>query len=595
MNTPPQTLGKYQIIREIARSNDIVYEAYDPAMNRRVAIKELAMPSGSSPVQQEERIKRFMREARAVGSLTHPNIMTVFEVGQEGDRYYIAMEYLDGHTLRNEIDTKGFLPVDRSVEITQEVLAGLGYAHEKGVIHRDIKPDNIQILSTGKVKITDFGIARLTFEPNLTMDGQVFGTPSYMSPEQVVGKEIDARSDLFSVGVMLYEMVAGSKPFAGDSVVSITYAIMNKEPQRPQQVEVGLWNVIAKSLDKTPGMRYPSAEAMAKAITEGMKPAVMPYDSDPTILPSNTTYTYGQSLYPANAYSQPPMTPPPVVNPYLPNVTPYTPSVGTPYQAPLGVPYQPPQPQGYNQVTGFGTNQTQVPIYYPPPPRKMAFSPEARYTIGRVLIGLFAVGAVFGSLFMVVKYASSYTAPNSKAPAQQAPSSAQDMPRDQQIRLLESQLNETKDVDQIARENATLAQLYEEEAADLHSLNDVTGEESNLLNSLKHDPNRSSACVSLASLYDQRAKVEPDLGERKKVLERAANYWQRASTIEKDSLSNGQYAENSCLSLVELAKVLAQLGDKTEARKQLYAAMAIAPAGSRGKQVASEYLIVLGG
>ncbi len=266
MSNPPTTLGKYQIIREIARSNDIVYEAYDPLMNRRVAIKELAVPGGSSDQQKQDRIQRFMREARAVGSLTHPNIMTVFEVGEEAGRYFIAMEYLDGKTLRNELDTLGFLPQDRAVEIINNVLNGLEYAHGRGVIHRDIKPDNIQLLSDGRVKITDFGIARLTFEPNITMDGQVFGTPSYMSPEQVVGKDIDARSDVFSAGVVFYEMLAGQKPFPGDSVVTITYAIVNKDPDRPQQVQFPMWQVLAKALDKTPGLRYTSARDMLGAI-----------------------------------------------------------------------------------------------------------------------------------------------------------------------------------------------------------------------------------------------------------------------------------------------------------------------------------------
>src|SRR5437016_2658310 len=120
--SPPTTLGKYQIIREIARSNDIVYEAYDPLMNRRVALKELAMPSGANQAQKEDRLKRFLREARAAGSLAHPNIMTVFEVGEDAGRHFIAMEYLDGHTLRNEIDTRGFLPPDEAIELATKVL-----------------------------------------------------------------------------------------------------------------------------------------------------------------------------------------------------------------------------------------------------------------------------------------------------------------------------------------------------------------------------------------------------------------------------------------------------------------------------------------
>src|SRR2546421_5611162 len=266
MSNPPTTLGKYQIIREIARSNDIVYEAYDPLMNRRVALKELAVPSGSTTPQKEERLKRFLREAKAAGSLAHPNIVTIYEVGEEAGRHYLVMEYLDGHTLRNELDTHGFLSVDKCYEVAYSVLRGLDYAHHNGVIHRDIKPENIQLLTDGRIKLTDFGIARLTFEPNLTMDGQVFGTPSYMSPEQVVGRDIDARSDLFSVGVVLFEMLSGHKPFAGDSVVAITYAIMNKDPEQPTQANFAVWQVVSKALDKSPQLRYANASEMLSAL-----------------------------------------------------------------------------------------------------------------------------------------------------------------------------------------------------------------------------------------------------------------------------------------------------------------------------------------
>src|SRR5438477_6646085 len=229
MSSGAGTLGKYQIIREIARSNDIVYEAYDPAMNRRVALKELAVPGGSTEKQRQERLARFQREAKAAGSLAHPNIVTIYEVGEDNGRAFIAMEYLEGQTLRQRIDVEGAVAQNEAVRIILEVLDGLAYAHEKGVVHRDIKPDNIQLLPDGRVKITDFGIARLMFEPSLTMDGQIFGTPSYMSPEQVVGREIDARTDIWSCGVVLYEAIAGKKPFAGDSVVTISHAIMHLE------------------------------------------------------------------------------------------------------------------------------------------------------------------------------------------------------------------------------------------------------------------------------------------------------------------------------------------------------------------------------
>ena len=163
--SPPNTLGQYQIIREIARSNDIVYEAYDPMMNRRVAVKELAVPAGTTQQQREDRISRFKREAQAAGTLNHPNIMTVYSFAEDGDRVFMALEYLDGNTLRNELDTKGAMKLDRAAELVLQVLTGLGHAHTKGVIHRDIKPDNIQLLSNGVVRSPTSALLVSPFSP----------------------------------------------------------------------------------------------------------------------------------------------------------------------------------------------------------------------------------------------------------------------------------------------------------------------------------------------------------------------------------------------------------------------------------------------
>jgi serine/threonine protein kinase len=259
-------LGHYRIIREIARSNDAVYEAIDTRINRRVAVKELMMPPGATDAVRQDRIARFQREARAAGSLTHPNIVTIFETEQENGRYFIVMEYLEGDNLRQKMDREGALPPDEAVRIATQVLDGLAHAHSKGVIHRDIKPENIHILPTGLVKITDFGIARLKYEPNLTMDGQIFGTPSYMSPEQVQGGAIDEHSDLFSVGVILYEMLAGYKPFQGDSVITITYNIVHTEPPSPPSIPAPLEWVIRKALRKNPAERFHSALEMKQAL-----------------------------------------------------------------------------------------------------------------------------------------------------------------------------------------------------------------------------------------------------------------------------------------------------------------------------------------
>ncbi len=406
MSSPPSTLGQYQIIREIARSNDIVYEAYDPLMNRRVAIKELMMPPGSTPQQREDRISRFKREAQAAGTLNHASIMTVYSFAEDAGHTFMAMEFLDGQTLRNELDARGGLSVDRALEITRAVLAGLEHAHSKGVIHRDIKPDNIQILSNGQIKITDFGIARLTFQPNLTVDGQVFGTPSYMSPEQVVGRDIDARSDIFSVGVMLYEMLTGQKPFSGDSVVSTTYAIMNKEPDQPASIYWPLWSVISRSLEKSPAMRWASAKDMMEALDDAADPTrgAMPL-VDPSV-PAG----YHPST---NPYAAPPPAPPvagmyggPVFDPYAIGAqgSPYAGQYGQP-QAPLTFPYNPYQGPGgaYAPHTPGMPPPGNAPVYYPPPPRQPLIKPDQILFLKKVSIAILLIGTLFALIVVGVQ------------------------------------------------------------------------------------------------------------------------------------------------------------------------------------------------
>jgi len=257
-------LGKYRILREIARSNDIVYEAIDPKMNRRVAIKELQLPLHLAGTQKRERVERFYREAKAAGTLTHPNIVTIHEIGQENDRHFLVMEYLDGQSLRDILQLQGALPLKETVDIALQLCDALSYAHAHGVVHRDVKPDNVHILPGGIIKLTDFGIARITAEPSITSQGQVFGTPSYMSPEQVASQTVDHRTDLFSLSITLYEMLTGRKPFVGDSVITITYNIMNVQPPMPQGVAPGLQAILQKGLAKDPTLRYQSAAQIAQ-------------------------------------------------------------------------------------------------------------------------------------------------------------------------------------------------------------------------------------------------------------------------------------------------------------------------------------------
>ena len=260
----PKFVGKYRIVRLIAKSNDTVYEAIDPHLDRHIALKELTLPPNLSGAARRERIERFQREAKAAGALTHPHIVTIYEVGQHQEHRFIAMEYLIGQTLREVLTVGGLLPVQVAIDITLQLCEALGYAHAQGVVHRDVKPDNIYLVAPNRtVKLTDFGIARMMAEPSLTSAGQVFGTPAYMSPEQLTSREVDYRSDIFSLGIVLYEMLTGQKPFRGDSVVTITYQIMNSEPEMPSSLAPGIAAIIVRTLAKDPDLRYQSLRALA--------------------------------------------------------------------------------------------------------------------------------------------------------------------------------------------------------------------------------------------------------------------------------------------------------------------------------------------
>jgi serine/threonine-protein kinase len=263
----PQKLGRYEIVREVGHgAMGVVYEAIDPNIGRKVALKTIR--AGTLGTNAEEVAKRFKNEARAAGGLNHPNIVTIHDADEQNGILYLAMEFLEGATLDVLLHAQHTLKPDQAVDIVRQVCAGLEYAHSKGVVHRDIKPGNIMVLATGGVKITDFGIARTANV--MTMTGQVLGTPNYMSPEQVVGKTVDKRSDLFSVGVVLYEMVTGERPFDGQSITTIMYKIVHETPVAPnkldQTIHPGLNRIIEKCLAKSPENRYQSAAEVSSAL-----------------------------------------------------------------------------------------------------------------------------------------------------------------------------------------------------------------------------------------------------------------------------------------------------------------------------------------
>ena len=564
MSSPPSTLGQYQIIREIARSNDIVYEAYDPLMNRRVAIKELSVPQGTTPQQQEDRINRFKREAQAAGTLNHANIMTVYSFAEDAGRTFMAMEYLDGCTLRNELDTKGSIPVDRAVEIATQLLEGLGHAHSKGVIQRDIKPDNIQILSNGQVKITDFGIARLTFQPNLTMDGQVFGTPSYMSPEQVVGKDIDARSDLFSVGVVLYEMVGGVKPFTGDSVVSITYAIMNKTPDAPASCPHPLWLVIQRVLDKTPHLRFGAAQDMIDAIREAMRP-----NPSPNYVPQTQTLgTIPPMFNPAmNPYgAPPPVAPPPAVYSF----NPYQPGGQNPPFIQGGPPMPPP-----------GT----IPIYYPPPPRAPLMKPETVVFVKRLAVVFVLVGSIFALMFVIISALTSRAkviddARNDSQIEQTITNNDPQYPLEERIRDAEAKLVKLRTEARKDAAKKQIAVLYEQLGK--RELNRDSRKAEDAYNkAVEYDPQNSAYASDLATLYATSGQTQNDPNQKTYLFDKSAEFWERAGRTSADAKRRDDCLAQSAIMYRECAVIARDLGDSKEARRRYEQARAVAPPTSQ--------------
>jgi serine/threonine-protein kinase len=261
-------LGRYSIQSELGRgAMGVVYKATDTALQRTVAIKTVNMALERDGAEKYE--ARFYQEARAAGSLNHPNIVTVYDVGKEDNVAYMAMEFIEGVELRSLLGEGRAVPVSQAVSIAVQVAEGLAYAHQHGVVHRDIKPANIMVLGDGPVKITDFGIARMRAAADeLTQTGMMLGSPKYMSPEQVIGKRADHRSDIFSLGVILYEMLAGGAPFNGENVTALMYQIVNFVPPAPSVVNPAvpeLLNfIVAKMLAKPLEERYQNAQDLAQ-------------------------------------------------------------------------------------------------------------------------------------------------------------------------------------------------------------------------------------------------------------------------------------------------------------------------------------------
>lgn len=271
--------GRYEIVKELGRGTmGVVYQAHDPQIDRMVALKVLR----PDRVVSQDFVLRFLREAKAIGRISHPHIVTVYDVGQDHGTIYIAMEYLEGRPL-SEVIKDRTVPVDETVRICIQVAEALGYAHRQGITHRDIKPSNIILTPDDRIKLTDFGIARIE-DPDAalqTQAGDILGTPAYMAPEQVMGQKTDGRTDLYALGVITYEMVVGKRPFGGGNIAAIFRSITHEPPENPMNMgsldNRLLADLILKGLSKDPANRFQTGEAMATALKRCLDASVHPF------------------------------------------------------------------------------------------------------------------------------------------------------------------------------------------------------------------------------------------------------------------------------------------------------------------------------
>jgi serine/threonine protein kinase len=271
-----QTIGRYQILSELGRgAMGIVYRALDPAINRPVAIKTIKLAEFTDDAERERLRDRLFREAQSAGILSHPNIVTVYDVGEQDEVTYIAMEFVNGPSLEKVLLEPEPPVPQKIVGILQQTAAALDFAHKKGIVHRDIKPANIMLDEDGSAKITDFGVAKIAQSQQMTQTGMVLGTPNYMSPEQVQGKPVDGRADQFSLAVASYEMLTGEKPFAAEQLTTVLYKIVSEEPLPPHHLNPSLgWAVamvLTRAMAKDPAKRYPTCTEFINALDAALK------------------------------------------------------------------------------------------------------------------------------------------------------------------------------------------------------------------------------------------------------------------------------------------------------------------------------------
>lgn len=295
-NAELKQLGKYEIVQVLGKgAMGIVYKGFDPHVARHVALKTIRKELVDEDIA-EQSVRRFKNEAQAAGRLTHPGIVGIYEYGEDENTAFIAMEFVEGRGLRDFLAKHERFGLHDAVAIMGQLLDALDYAHEQGIVHRDIKPANIIMMANGKLKVADFGIARIN-NSDLTTVGSVMGTPSYMSPEQFAGAQVDRRADLFSCGVVFYELLTGSKPFQG-ATETIAYKICHEPHQdpstvNPKHVPPIFDRVIAKALAKKPEMRFQTAREFADAVLKAYEKRVV--NEEETILNTAAIVSSGRS------------------------------------------------------------------------------------------------------------------------------------------------------------------------------------------------------------------------------------------------------------------------------------------------------------
>ncbi|MDV9176153.1 protein kinase [Streptomyces sp. W16] len=404
--------GRYQL-RDLLGEGGMasVHLAYDSVLDRQVAIKTLHTELGREQAFRE----RFRREAQAVAKLTHTNIVSVFDTGEDvldgSTMPYIVMEYVEGRPLGSVLDEDvrqfGAMPADKALKITADVLAALDISHEMGLVHRDIKPGNVMMTKRSVVKVMDFGIARAMQSgvTSMTQTGMVVGTPQYLSPEQALGRGVDARSDLYSVGIMLFQLVTGRLPFDADSPLAIAYAHVQEEPVAPSSINRSLPPavdaLVARALKKNPNERFPNAESMRE---ECLRVASSLHTAAPSIVPGAPAQSgagVGSAVFPPVDQAAPAPTGP-VQTPYHPG-----PYHGTPAPAPPSPAYGYPQQPGYQTPAsvGFGQQGISTPPPYnlnPQHPTPAAGGGGGRsnkpVVIIAILVALIAIGSLIASL-----------------------------------------------------------------------------------------------------------------------------------------------------------------------------------------------------